>query len=348
MKTAGYEEALSAASETYMPRLEVAARLVSAVIVAAFMWWLPSPPLLLSLPLVFASIGAYAAFSAAAGYIVLRGRASSGLIHLALWVDIIAGAALLLNDPFEVPPTIVFLLLAVLGNGLQHGRRLFMQGLVGVSVTLAAALLLRQGLLLGAFPYPLAFLLLPLVLGTYYFYVVITRIEALKQHAELRSEEDPLTRLPNRRAFRRAAAYLLQLSHRTGTPLVVMYADFDNFKMVNDRHGHAMGDKALCQFADIIRRNIRGADLAARLGGDEFVFMLTNTRAGEAEPVAERLRLEFLDWLAQQELPGGVSFGISEVPPHNADLDKVLRQVDVALYRAKAHTADSAIVLAEC
>jgi diguanylate cyclase (GGDEF)-like protein len=66
--------------------------------------------------------------------------------------------------------------------------------------------------------------------------------------------------LPNRRAFRRAAAYLLHLSHRTGTPLVVMYADFDDFKAINDGHGHAMGDEALCQFAGIIRRNIRDAD----------------------------------------------------------------------------------------
>jgi predicted signal transduction protein with EAL and GGDEF domain len=260
MKKIGHEGHSSAASETYMPRLELAARLVSAVIVAAFMGWLPLSPLLLPLSLVFASIGAYAAFAVVAGYLTLRGRASAGLVCLALWVDVIAGGALLLNDPFEVPPTIIFLLLAVLGNGLQHGRRLFMHGLAGASATLAVVLIVRQGVLLDALAYPLIFLLLPMVLGTYYFYVVITRIEALKQYAEVRSEEDPLTRLPNRRAFRRAAAYLLHLSHRTGTPLVVMYADFDDFKAINDGHGHAMGDRALCQFADIIRRNIRDAD----------------------------------------------------------------------------------------
>ncbi len=78
----------------------------------------------------------------------------------------------------------------------------------------------------------------------------------------------------NRRAFLKAAEYLLLLNERSNISLVLMFADLDNFKTVNDQFGHEMGDKVLRHFSDMARSSFRKSDILARYGGDEFVMLL--------------------------------------------------------------------------
>lgn len=142
---------------------------------------------------------------------------------------------------------------------------------------------------------------------------------------------DPLTGLPNRRAFFDALA----LVAKAGEPAVVAMIDIDHFKAVNDRYGHAAGDEVLRQVADIARGSFRAADLVARIGGEEFAVILRAITVEQARGVCQRL----VDRLSESRLdcPGGpvrvtISTGIAAI---GADGDAALASADEALYEAK-------------
>jgi diguanylate cyclase (GGDEF)-like protein len=101
---------------------------------------------------------------------------------------------------------------------------------------------------------------------------------------------DPLTGLGNRKALDEDLPRLLAAAHRQGTPLSVVALDVDGMKAVNDRHGHAAGDRLLSHFAALLRRCIRGQDLAVRSGGDEFILLLPDTDAAGAHRLVKRIR----------------------------------------------------------
>jgi GAF domain-containing protein len=88
------------------------------------------------------------------------------------------------------------------------------------------------------------------------------------------ADQDPLTGLPNRRAFMRDLEHEVQRARRYGHPLTVIIGDVDRFKLINDTYGHPVGDRALCAVADAIRAGLRASDTAFRLGGDEFAVLL--------------------------------------------------------------------------
>src|ERR687894_523629 len=96
---------------------------------------------------------------------------------------------------------------------------------------------------------------------------------------------DELTKLPLRGAFLEAAAASLETARATGAPVSLLVLDVDQFKLVNDTFGHLQGDDVLVHVAEIIRKNVRGYDLAARYAGDEFVALLPNTPLGGARDV---------------------------------------------------------------
>jgi diguanylate cyclase (GGDEF)-like protein len=106
---------------------------------------------------------------------------------------------------------------------------------------------------------------------------------------ELRAEVDPLTDLVNRRGLERELKRALAYVKRHGTTAVLIYADLDQFKSINDRHGHAAGDVVLKAVAMVLARHVRASDLVARLGGDEFVMLLWNLDAAEAHTKARSL-----------------------------------------------------------
>src|SRR5690606_23979123 len=98
---------------------------------------------------------------------------------------------------------------------------------------------------------------------------------------------DQLTGLYNRRYFDRHLALLLDKAQQQGRDMALMLIDMDFFKAVNDTHGHDTGDLVLQEFADRLRRNIRGVDLACRFGGEEFVVLMPDTDWRQAQGVAE-------------------------------------------------------------
>ncbi len=121
-------------------------------------------------------------------------------------------------------------------------------------------------------------------------------------------------------------------------PTAVLLIDLDHFKSINDRFGHALGDRVLEIFTDAARKSTRGSDLIGRLGGEEFAAMLVDTNRDKAVEVAERIRESFAQMA--QEVDGRavcatVSIGLVHTDAPALDLPELLAQADQALYCAK-------------
>ncbi len=153
------------------------------------------------------------------------------------------------------------------------------------------------------------------------------------------SLHDPLTGLANRRFLHENAQRLIAAAKRSRTPMAVLLVDLDDFKAVNDRHGHAAGDEVLVASAQRMKRLVREADVIARFGGDEFVIVLEQVEnAAAAREVASRV----VESLSQPvPLAGGgttrigASVGIAICCSSGETLDDLLRKADGALYAAK-------------
>lgn len=165
---------------------------------------------------------------------------------------------------------------------------------------------------------------------------------ALIEELTKRATTDPLTGLANRRVFEERGSEMVALAHRHGQSLSALMLDIDHFKTVNDSHGHAMGDRVLSVFAEIIDAALRTTDLAARYGGEEFLLLLPQTGLEGAVDVAERIRLmsaENSSYFtanspAYSPVPFTISVGVSSLLAGEQLIDIVHRS-DEALYAAK-------------
>ncbi|WP_440110090.1 EAL domain-containing protein [Acidovorax sp. BL-A-41-H1] len=154
---------------------------------------------------------------------------------------------------------------------------------------------------------------------------------------------DALTQLPNRRLLVDRLRQVLATSERTGDNTAVLFVDLDNFKTLNDTRGHEVGDLLLRQVAARLRGSVREQDTVARLGGDEFVVVLQSLSpdAQEAAAHSRVLGEKLLHDLRQPyDLAGyehhiTASIGVTLLRDHLAPLDEVLKQADMAMYRAK-------------
>lgn len=170
-----------------------------------------------------------------------------------------------------------------------------------------------------------------------------TRSGALRSlgTAQLQAETDPLTGLVNRRSLENKAELLLTGPRK----VVVVMADLDHFKRLNDTHGHAAGDRALQGFAQVLKASLRPGDVVARYGGEEFSVLLPDCSGDEAVRSLDRVRAALAAHCAQVGGPVfTVSFGISEFPRHGADLESLLKVADAALYQAKQSGRDRVVV----
>src|SRR5215471_16617076 len=162
------------------------------------------------------------------------------------------------------------------------------------------------------------------------------------------STTDPLTGLANRRRLRSAFADELNRSARYDTPLALLLVDLDRLKDINDRHGHADGDRALQLVAEALRRTCRATDLVARTGGDEFVILAVNTPATEARVLALRIRdsLRAGRWAKSSEpINHTVSIGAADLQAAALPtFDALHAAADRALYAAKAAGRDGVMV----
>ena len=166
----------------------------------------------------------------------------------------------------------------------------------------------------------------------------ITERRAHETAMEYQATHDLLTGLPNRALFLDRLAHAIRRAERHGSRLAVMFVDLDKFKAVNDTLGHSFGDQLLRIVAGQLKLCVRESDTVARLGGDEFVLLLDDP-VGDTMPgtIAERIgvRLGVPVMLAGQEHIVTGSIGISTYPEDGGDAETLLRQADIAMYRAK-------------
>ena len=149
---------------------------------------------------------------------------------------------------------------------------------------------------------------------------------------------DALTGLPNRAFLTYRLAQSLDDARRRGTPVAVLVADLDQFRAVDDLHGHLVGDRVLVEVAERLRAIVRPADIVARSGGDEFVIVSPGTDVAAAAKLARTV----IDVIAEpvdvehRALRVGASVGIAVSPPLDGDASTMLKHADVAMYEAKA------------
>jgi diguanylate cyclase (GGDEF)-like protein/PAS domain S-box-containing protein len=148
---------------------------------------------------------------------------------------------------------------------------------------------------------------------------------------------DELTTLHNRRGFMTLARHQLRIIARSKNPNVLLFADLDGLKRINDVLGHEAGDQAIVSFASVLRRTFRGEDIAARLGGDEFVVWM-NTSSANASAALARLQhnLDGVNASRPPSAPLAASIGVLELPPNTTEsLEAILVRADALMYEQK-------------
>lgn len=193
-----------------------------------------------------------------------------------------------------------------------------------IDIRLSAKLLLRDGEEIGS-------------IGFFHDLTGRKELEARLKHLSI---TDSLTGLYNQRHFHAVLEAELERAKRYRRPLSLVCIDLDDFKQVNDRLGHLVGDDALRFTARVVRRHLRKTDLAFRYGGDEFMLLLPETSTLEAEAIAGRLKEAFDRGWAEEWLPRAgcplvsVSNGVVEFDQHET-CDGLVQRADHLMYQAK-------------
>jgi diguanylate cyclase (GGDEF)-like protein len=164
---------------------------------------------------------------------------------------------------------------------------------------------------------------------------ILAKLKSAMDNHKALARSDPLTAIPNRRAFYDLAEMELNKARRYQTPLSVLYVDIDNFKQINDRLGHHIGDALLCSAAKMMKSNLRAIDIMGRLGGDEFVILLAETGAASVALVARKVKDKLLGLMQNNNWP--VTFSIGAVTFENPpdSVKQVINAADVQMYKAK-------------
>lgn len=160
------------------------------------------------------------------------------------------------------------------------------------------------------------------------------------------SRMDSMTGLYNLCTFKSVMEKELALARRNGKPLVLIMADLDNFKTVNDSEGHQSGDNVLRQVAEIFTDNLRAMDVAGRYGGDEFIFGLPETDTDSAIEITDRIR-EKVEAIFSGRSATTLSIGLASYPGAGISLDTLIAAADRALYEAKS-TGKNRLKAAPC
>jgi diguanylate cyclase (GGDEF)-like protein/PAS domain S-box-containing protein len=165
----------------------------------------------------------------------------------------------------------------------------------------------------------------------------ITQFREVERNLVRLAHVDTLTDLPNRSLLADRVGQLTSVSRRDHRPFALMFMDLDQFKNINDTHGHTVGDALLSEVARRLQAGLREVDTVARLGGDEFAVLLPGADAAGAELVAGKLieRLAEPCMVQGHELSVTMSIGIATYPSDGDDYEILSRNADTAMYRAK-------------
>ncbi len=171
--------------------------------------------------------------------------------------------------------------------------------------------------------------------------VLVAALRRLLQHERALSRSDFLTGVLNSRAFAEVASAEIVRAQRYEHPFTVAYIDLDNFKTVNDRLGHSVGDTLLRVVANVMRGALRATDVVARLGGDEFAVMLPETNGDAAQVSIEKLRAALLAAMLRHDWPVTFSVGALtfRTPPETSD--ELIALVDSLMYQVKRGSKDA-------
>ncbi len=174
-------------------------------------------------------------------------------------------------------------------------------------------------------------------LGTAVFVLALVK-ERSEAASERTARVDSLTGIANRVAFMESATRILELCRREGTPVSVVMCDLDRFKLINDTHGHAIGDTVIKKFSEISAGALWPNDVFGRIGGEEFAIVLPRASVAMAQARAERIRVAFAEaccFVDGRQVNATVSCGLSVSANAKETLSEILKNADLALYRAK-------------
>lgn len=180
-----------------------------------------------------------------------------------------------------------------------------------------------------------------------FFMAVVTLVAELKGalvRERRLARTDPVTGIRNSRAFVEAAELEISRARRHGRPFTLAYLDLDNFKEVNDVHGHEAGDHLLRVVGQTLEKSTRETDLVARLGGDEFVMLFPESGVEVARPMVERVHRHLVQVSAEAGWPVTFSVGAVVCPADTADLPDALHAADDLMYRVKRSGKGMALV----
>lgn len=165
----------------------------------------------------------------------------------------------------------------------------------------------------------------------------ITDRKENEKHIKYLANYDVLTGLPNRNQLNERVKYAISLANRNQNSLAIMFLDLDHFKDVNDTLGHSVGDKLLVELTNRIVTMLRDEDTVSRFGGDEFIFLLPNINDYGATQVAQKLMNVIASPVVIEDhhLSVTASIGIAMYPNDGTDIETLLRNADVAMYKAK-------------
>lgn len=252
------------------------------------------------------------------------------LILLISWLDWMTGPKVALNVFYLLPVMLVAWATASAAFGLVAALVTFLVGPVEAALD-------------GFHFYSLPVAVWNAAVRTAVFCIVLVLLAKLRRLIiRLRDDSftDELTGIPNRRAFVSVAAREIERSRRYNHQLSLAYLDIDGFKAINDRRGHAVGDRLLIALAGAAHATARTVDTVARLGGDEFVVLMPETGEEAALPLADRLR-EVCSQAAgagEERVTCSVGVVTYEQPP--ADVRVLMSSADALMYEAKAAGGD--------
>ena len=235
-------------------------------------------------------------------------------------------------------------------------------GLVAVVVAVTIGSIILSAVISAAFHFAIGLpmrasawtvtLVCPMLIAplmSWWAFDLVLKVERAHELLRVQSTIDHLTGIFNRRYFMDRLREEIDRTKRYGTSFAVAFIDIDNFKRINDEHGHLSGDEILQQLTRVCAKEVREIDTLARIGGEEFALLLPQTAPAEAEQLVERLRASVAATRAKIGdgwLDVTVSIGLTSSSREVLDVNGILRRADEALYAAKRQGKNRLVALA--